>query len=546
VVDVVFFKDGVDGHDLYNATIAAHDGSTGKITFDRTIPYYNGKPAVSAYTKYYVEGASQLLDQPGEWYVNPTTKRLYIWPSNDVNPSTLKLEFAVRLNAMQIKNSTYLNFKNLNISYTNYAYALSTGPDGAIRFYGYSTDQTSHITFDGVNVTHNGIGFRLYQSNSSTTSTGSLSHLTIKNSVVDDSDGYAMMVWHWPLPAPNPFIHHLWIENTEFGHMGYRGSGVGIFMQYPEKIVFTNNYLHHSSHNAIEIQGGKGSGNAMILVQNNLSENNCNNGSDCGAFKFWNTDTGNGTRNILVMNNIFRGTKGWSYVNAAQNKKVTVQGSGYWGNGYYSDVVASSTPGNGCAITLYRNMIYNNSAAGVHYTRSRDQCAFNNVIAQNGFGIEMNNFSPTTDGSFSNKILGNILLFTEPGTNTNFAKSYGITSRINKADEGKLTVDRNIYQIVGSNSADMFKQDVSYTNVGTWKSISDVRSNSPWEDNGKDGSGVLPPLPMGQSADISVYEKAFGVTGVTLPSEVESVMHALENEFGMTIQPSAMVGRSAQ
>ncbi len=536
----LFFKDSDTGHDTYNVKITGHDASSGKITLEKSFAY-NGKPAVGAQTKYFVEDAPQLLDTAGEWYYNPSTKKLYIWPPGDVSPSSLKIEFAARMNAVAITKSAYVTLKDLNIQYTNYGYGLSTGPEGAIRFYGFDDSQTNHITFDGLKILHNGVGMRLYQSNGSTTSTGLLSFVTIKNTVIDDSDGYSLMVWHYPVPAPTAFIHNLWIENSEFGHAGYRGSGFGIFMQHPEKIVFINNYLHHSAHNAFELQTGKASGNTMLLAMNNLSENNCYNGSDCGAFKIYDPSDGIGGRNILIANNIFRNTKGWSYASEGKGKGNTFLGYGYAGSGYYSDGSKSSSTGT-CGVTLYRNLIYGNSEAGVHLTSSRDQCLFNNVIAQNGQGIAMNNFSPYTDGSFGNKVISNLLFLTEPSNPTNF-KSYGITSRINKADEGKLTVDKNVYQITGANSNDMFRQELSYSGSMTWKTAQNIKDNSLFEDNGRDVTSASFSLASPTTYDISTSERLFGVSSVTPPSEVQSIITTLQNEFGRTISVNSTVGR---
>ncbi|MEP7166584.1 MAG: dockerin type I domain-containing protein [Candidatus Woesebacteria bacterium] len=536
----LFFKDSDTGHDTYSVPITGHDAGSGKITLEKSFAY-NGKPAVGAQTKYFVEGAPQLLDTPGEWYYNPSSKKLYIWPPSDTNPASLKLEFATRMNAFAITKSAYVTLKNLNLQYTNYGYGLSTGPEGAIRFSGFDDSQTNHITLDGLHILHNGVGLRLYQSNGSTTSTGSLSFVTIKDTVVDDSDGYSLMAWHGPVPAPTAFIHNLWIENSEFGHAGYRGSGFGIFMQHTEKIVFINNYLHNSAHNAFELQTGKSSGNTMLLAMNNLSENNCYNGSDCGAFKIYDPSDGNGGRNILIMNNIFRGTKGWSYANEGKGKGNTFQGIGYEGSGYYSDGSKSSSSGI-CGVTLYRNLIYGNSEGGVHLTSSRDQCLFNNVIAQNGHGIVMNNYSPYTDGSFSNKVIGNLLFLAEPSNPTNF-KSYGITSRINKADEGKLTVDKNVYQITGSNSFDMFRQELSYSGSMTWKTAQNIKDNSLFEDGGKDVSGASFSIGNPTKYDVSSTEKLFGVSSVSEPSEVQTIIDALQKEFGRAISNNTTVGR---
>jgi outer membrane biosynthesis protein TonB len=540
----LFAKDTIDAHDSFSALITDHDASeSGKVTLDKNLTYYNGTAAVGPYTKYFIEGSSELLDTPGEWYYDKTAKKLYVWPIDDVSPATDPIEFATRMTVVSLKNSSYITLKDLTLQFANYGHSGVTGPDGAIRISGSSDDTVDHIVLDGLSILHSGVGVRLYQSNAATTSVGTINAFTLKNSTIKDIDGFGLISWHWPVPAPNPFIHHLWIENNEFSHLGFRGTGAGLFLQHPEKIVFMNNYLHHTSHNAIDIQQGKGSGNSLILVKNNLSENTCQNGTDCAAFKILSSSGGSGVNNILVTRNIFRDTKGWSSAAASQNKWNSTLGYGFGGFGYYSDVVSSSTPGVGCAIAVYRNIISGNSSGGIHYTKSRDQCAFNNVIAGNGGGIQMNNFGSITDGSVNNKIVQNIIVSTEPASNPTNSKIYGISARLNKADEALLQVDANIFHTSGTNAYDMFKQDISFTNVGTWKTVQNIQDNTPWEDIGSDittGSFTVTNEP---SYDISTIEQTFGVLTVPVPTEVQTITDALQTEFGLTIPHTSIVGR---
>lgn len=538
----LFAKDTYDGHDSLTETIATHTASIGTITLDDDLEYYDGNPAMGEYTKYYIEGKPQLLDQEGEWYYDDSTDYLYIWPEDDVNPNTLNLEFAIRNTAFSFRNSKYVTLKDLNLQFTNYAYSGVTGPDGAVRFFGFTDDITDHITLDGLHIQHNGVGVRMYQSNALTTSPGTLNNVTIRDSVVNYSDAYGLMAWHFPLNGPNPFINNIRLEGNEFGHMGFRGSGVGLFMQHPEKILATNNYFHHSAHNNFDIQQGKATGDSYIYIANNLFDASCYNGTDCGAMKILNSDGGTGSNTILVTHNIIRGTKGWTYASEAQNENNSPLGYGYSGFGYYSDVV-EHTGNDACAVLVYRNLIYNNSMGGIHLTRSRDQCAFNNVLAQNGVGIQMNNYGATVDGSFNNILRQNIFQHTESGNSTN-ANIYGIIARINKADEDELEVDQNRYQMSGVHAFDMFKQDISFTNVGTFTTVSEIQSNTPWEDNGLDVTGGTVGVTTETHYDISAIESLFGISSVSFPSEANTIIEALESHYGISITNSSTVGRS--
>ncbi len=539
----IFAKDTYDGHDSLTATISAHSAATGKLTFSTNVTYYNDSAAIGQYAKYFIEGKPQLLDQEGEWYYDTATHYLYIWPPGDTNPNTQDLEFAVRNTAFSISKSVYVTLKDLNLQFTNHAYSGVTGQDGAVRFFGFTSDITNHVTLDGLHVAYNGVGLRLYQSNALSTSIGMLSYVTVENSTIEYADGYGMVVWPFPrTPPQNPVINHIWLENNEFGHLGFRWDGEGIMMQYPEKVVAINNYVHDTGHNGFHIQQGKATGDSYVYIANNFFDANCYNGSDCGGMKISNSSGGTGTNTNFVSHNIFRGTKGWSYASEAQSDHNSTIGYGYYGFGYYSDVVLNSNPANGCAVILFRNISQENTADGIHYTRSRDQCAFNNVLTQNGTGVNMNNFSPTTDGSFGNIIRSNIIANTESG-NATAANLYGISSHINQADEGELEVDRNIYQMSGTHAFDMYKQDIAFTHVGTFSTVSQIQSNTPWEDNGVDVTSGSVGLTTEDHYDISAIESTFGVSSVSVPTEANATITALETEYGITISNGTNVGR---
>ncbi|MEP7166583.1 MAG: SdrD B-like domain-containing protein [Candidatus Woesebacteria bacterium] len=539
----IFLKDTYDGHDSLTATISAHTASTGTIQFSSAVTYYDGTAAAGQYAKYYIEGKPQLLDTAGEWYYDSATHYLYIWPPGDTNPNTQDLEFAVRNTAFSINRGVYITLKDLNLQFTNHAYSGVTGPDGAVRFFGFSTDISNHITLDGLHVAYNGIGLRLYQSNALSSSIGMLSYVTVQNSTIEDADGYGMVVWPFPRTAPqNPPINHIWLENNEFGHLGFRWDGEGILMQYPEKIVAINNYVHDTGHNGFHIQQGKMTGDSYVYIANNLFDANCYNGSDCGGMKLSDATNGTGSNTNFVSHNIFRGTKGWSYASEVQNQHNSPSGYGYYGFGYYSDVELNTDPLLGCGIILFRNISQNNSADGVHFTRSRDQCVFNTLFTQNGTGIQMNNYAPTTDGSFGNILRGNIFHFTE-GTNSTAANIYGVNSHIDQADEGQMEVNRNIYQMSGTHAFDMYKQDIGNTHIGTFTTVGQIQSNTPWEDNGSDVTGGTVGLTTEDHYDISSIESTFGISSVTVPAEASTTINALQTEYGITISNGTNVGR---
>lgn len=106
----------------------------------------------SGVTRYFVENAMELLDSPGEWYLNRKTGVLYYWPVAGENLATAQV-IAPRLPQLvdidgdpsSDRSVEYLNFRGLT-----FAYAEGWLPPGNIGFLQGATDVPGMIHAEGM------------------------------------------------------------------------------------------------------------------------------------------------------------------------------------------------------------------------------------------------------------------------------------------------------------------------------------------------------------------------------------------------------------
>ncbi len=529
----ILVKDTYSGHDAYTAIVTSHDPSSGVINLDQSLIYYDGKPLIGANSKYIIEGKSEFLDEEGEWYYDAGSKRLYIWPVGDQPPQTSAIEFAIRERGISITNSSNLVFKNFNVEGISWEYGKSTGPDAAIWMNNNPSDETSNINFDSIGIHNVGIGMRIKQSTNNGKTTN---HITLKNSDIGPTDGYGLMIFDYPhTSTTDSGNHHIYLQNNLFHDMGFRPSngGVGLFFQEAKNVLFENNIVRHTGHNGLAIQGGVQSN---ILVRNNIFEDNCWDGLDCAGFK---TQGGKGPNNILVMNNISRRTRGFSPISQSQNKWQSREGSGFGGFGFYADVVRSS--GDTYAALFYRNISYDNSADGIHFTRSRDLYLAQNLIYGNTLGVNLSNTAVTADASYHTVIKNNLIAV--PPAFSSKADVVGVSVALNSADRSRLTLDGNSYGLL-ANSFAVRTNDLNGSNRKTWNTLLQVQQAAPvWEVHGTS----VEPFSFVHTSDQTIsLQSVPGMNSLLtsgMPAEIVSVKKILEQSLGVTINDSMIVGK---
>lgn len=541
-----FIKDTYSAHDEDRVVITEHNASQGKIKFDQEITYYSGEPMVGPNSKYYVEGKPELLDTPGEWIYDPTQKRIYIWPLNDVSPANQDIEFAIRPVGIMVRNSKNIVIRGINFTAVNYQYSRNSNDEAAILISNKDANLTSeNITIDKVKITHVGVGIRISQS----TTQGKLTkNVRVQDSEVGYTDGVVLNTFHWPNRDSNnviiPGIVGVYLYNNEFHHGGYRPAATMIWMQQTQNIVFRNNYIHDSPHNAVEIQGGA---DTNMLVMNNLFRHNCVNGSDCGGFKVWGA-LGN-MHNVLIMNNVAESTVGCSYASKKAARYVSSKGEGCGGFGFYADVNHTSKAGDP-AVVYFRNLAVDNNFSGFHNTRSDDHVYNQNIGLNNPAGFRANIGTVDTEKLKTSKIIGNLWINNNDAplkTATMFGTpsplyDVGFSLAIDEADRANVAVDRNAYAASGQSSRRFHVRPInSISQQKFYNTISDIRNNTPWEDNGGE-INVPATLPSANGFDITSYLQAANIS-MTPISEVTSTLTRLQTALGIPISLETWVGR---
>ena len=287
--------------------------------------------------------------------------------------------------------------------------------------------------------------------------------------------------WFTYAPIVNTVINH-----NKFHHLGFNSQedrGMGILLDFADHLRFENNHVHHVAHHGVVFSGSIIQSNKTfdfmpeeiktgdILVTNNLIEHTCQNADDCGGVTFWGVAPQRHVfRNVLVMNNTFRYTYGWSFVTEQRRRW-----NGYFGFGLY--LLDAS------GIHAYRNLTYNHGWAGIfliRYWRDGPIMLYNNLLANSLLGINIwNSKEVETHDTVDTQIVSNIIINNQ---------SQGINLTADPQDT-HLHIDHNLYY------ANSWSQDGAgsvmkvYQKNYTW--LEDIQSQTGWELNGISEDPVL-------------------------------------------------------
>ena len=95
----------------YTATVTA--SGPGFVTFAYTAP--STYAAVGAGTSYYIVGKLSAIDTPGEWYYDPTTGLLSLWPSTGDNAANDLVEAKHRLYGFNLAGVSNVSVQGINL-----------------------------------------------------------------------------------------------------------------------------------------------------------------------------------------------------------------------------------------------------------------------------------------------------------------------------------------------------------------------------------------------------------------------------------------------
>jgi hypothetical protein len=489
--------DTLQGHYVYRRTITAHDVAAGRVTVDRVCEHdsNSGNPGLGWGSKYYVENHPALLDSPGEWWYDTTSKRLYLWPPTPGNPATMNIEISRRDKGFNLQNRSYTTLDGLTIEFL----------DGSAVYQGNWTSQKSyHNTVRHATLRYANWGVYIEQDVSADSPASNVTDgFTLEDSEIAYMDTYAIRLIDWWENSADADsftrsgILNTVIRNNEMHHLGFRTDGdnaVGASFTFANKLRFEGNYVHHVAHNGVQfsesvIQSSKTYGFAPseiktgeILIKDNIFEKACQLTTDCGAIKFWGSPPDNHVfRDVLITGNIFRDTFGWTYVSEKRQRWTGGTGSqvrGLGGFGLYVDHASG--------IHAYRNVAYNNAYTGYMFSgvwRDGPMVYVNNVAANSLYGFAIGS-SYDTHGSVDTQVINNIMVNNE---------AFGMTVGYAAGRYANMTIDYNLYHANGWgemwHAGPMVVREVSGgdTSWNPYQTLAEVQVNTPWEDHGVAG-----------------------------------------------------------
>ena len=440
-------------------------------------------------SKYYIENHPALLDQPGEWWYDRESRKLYFWSPGGENPQNLKLEISRRDIGFDLSNTSDIMLVGLQIElFNNNGYQIigDNNNNGAHR---------NQIINSQIRFVDKGIFLKQFVSGIDDQI--AITRFLVENCIFSYIDSRAIdSYFSWDgIPSPENFtyagIRETVIRNNLFHHIGYfshERSAVGIRFFYPDQLVFEGNHIHHIAHNGMQLHLSLVDSTKIydldsdeiklgeILIKDNLFEKTCQAGSDCGGLKIGGSARpySHVFRDVLIVGNTFRHIFGWGYVSVLRNKNIYGDG-----NGFYLDYASG--------VHAYRNISYNNSGAGFKLAclwRDGEAVFYNNIAAGNylyGFRATGKGSCDEHNGSVNSQFVNNII--------TNNGRSAIEFYTAYKNSYGNLVIDHNLYfqngwdKNVNGNDENIivYREGFSTLNLGK---LSAIHKKTGWETNG--------------------------------------------------------------
>ncbi|KAJ5070803.1 pectate lyase (eurofung) [Anaeramoeba ignava] len=393
---IIRMIDGYQGHYYYKRNIVSHNTGTSTIQVDEDCSH-DGNPGIGRFTKYYVEGKQCLLDEPGEWWFDKNgTQRIYVWPPDNQTSTLPHLEISRFTDGIILSDKSYITIKDFTVEFFN---------GKALTLENWTGRKSSNLVFDNLHVAFADVGIQVEASYSGTIPDGIITqNIYITNSKFEylDSRGAYTLEWWDGAPSASSYqrnqLINVFFDNNEFYNLSFKcnelcyDNAVGISFGYANYLRFTNNHVHVVAHNGVQVSSSILKDNQIltghVLIEGNVIEKACRMHCDCASLKFWGTPPNNHKfKDILVTNNVFANTIGWSY--CALNRywwtitnESEIQGQG--GFGEYLDYATG--------ITSFRNIFFNNAYAGYYVGATYLELPiyfYNNLIVGSGFGISL-------------------------------------------------------------------------------------------------------------------------------------------------------------
>jgi hypothetical protein len=539
----IFVKDCITGHYTYRRRVA-ETVEPGKILLENFPEQWSGycrfdgdpnEPALGLYSKYFVEGLSKFLDNPGEWYFDQATQTLYVWTPDGQSPDQDGVEIAVRDVGLDLSHRSYLQLVDLDV--------LLVG-DTAIRIANSddTADQSHGITLQGLDVSWALSGLYLGQAPiQGTPDDSQIRSLTLQDSRIHDIDGLG--IWTWTGSGDNlaqPGVTDLRIVHNEFARLGFRDqeqAGAGLSFHQADHVLFESNHVHDTAHNSVHFSQARtrsSKGYALapedivtgdILVRNNLFENTVQNAADGAGLKFWGAvaDHSDTFRDVLVTGNVSRNNVGWTWV-SEKRQNWTYHGQG--GMGYYIDFAGG--------IQFFRNIAYNNGLEAFMASGSwidQPVVLANNTFVDNPNGLGVGTRDAYAPSNTGYHVVNNIFLH-----HRRFVHSIDAPEIL----QGDVQIDYNLYHLSGyepwpEHTPGIMAGDLTDSGYQELPTLDDVRAGVDQEAHGVEAdphlAGYDPSITDGTWQDFRLT--AASKRAIDQGTELPKSLVALLDKFGI-------------
>lgn len=459
--------DPVQGEQMFRRTIIDHDVNAGRISLDQKVQRESltSPEGLGWGNKYYLENHPALLDQPGEYWFDIKSGRLYLWP---ISSDLQNIEVSRWNTGWELTKLSYITLDGLVVEFFN-------GPALLIK---NNEQQSSYGNiFRNMQLRYAHQGLYVEQSN-----TPSTRGLVLENSdiaYIDNEGLYLNSRWNndelensgWTSPP----ISNTLIQNNTFHHLAFRPQHdlvTGLEFRFADHLRFENNHVHHIAFSGVNFSGSVIHSDKQrdflpeeiktghLLIKDNLIEKACQLVAVCGGLRFVGTPPHRHVfRDVLLIGNTLRHHYGWSYASSQRHRWE----EGEAGFGLHLKYASG--------IHAYRNLAYGNSSANFFVAqtwRDGDILLYNNLLAHAAYGINLWNPEELNSQAVLNtQVVNNIFV-----NNAKFALQQTVSPQ-----EDRFTLDYNLYFMNGWNLA---KGGL----LNTYLTLDQIQTQTPWEVHG--------------------------------------------------------------
>jgi hypothetical protein len=451
------------GAQRFELPIRQHNVSAGRVTVEGAAQAWYGN-AFGWQTRYFVEGAAVLLDQPGEWFVDVVTRRIFVLPPEgvDLQSAQFSLEYSLRSSAFELDGLSHVTLSALSAALCEGA-AVDLDQGGPRASLGVTLrDMDVSLSRRGVRIAHT-----VWEGLEAASEFG-VGDVTMEGCVVSGVDEEALVLTFWSAQFAFHAVRRVTIRGNVFRDMGFRGRvSSAIRADRPLRLVFVNNTVDLAARTCVELSqsmsvNGETSGRTL-LADNTISR--CSTQMSDGAGVMLSSATA--FEDLLVSNNSISQVLGFSAA-ALLGERFSVRGLGGTGIRQWG--------GSGAAILRNRVSHAMNGIAGQQQVNVARAAYLQNTIVNCLVGLSLTPNANTQD--FDTIVLGNVLAGNE---------AQGLVMRFGG---NRVAVDGNWYHRNGWNVS-LFRAGAAVINDVPLTTLAAIRNRTAFEISGREDDPQL-------------------------------------------------------